>query len=143
MSNQLHLIKLAVGVDTVDELKAYQVKRYQKFRNREKVFVHITRNMPKRCEELLAGGSLYWVIKGYIRAHQQILDIQKIVIDDIPHCGIFLAKKIINTIHQPQRPFQGWRYFSADKAPLAIGDKDDINNMPEAMREELAALGLL
>lgn len=142
---QLHLIKLAVGVDTVDELKAYQKKRFQKLHNKQNVFVHITRNTPRRSEELLAGGSLYWVIKGYIRAHQKILGLKSLVIDDIPHCGIVLASEVFKTVSHPQRPFQGWRYFAPNKAPKELGDDDDddVSEMPESMRRELKKLGLL
>jgi len=146
MSNKarLHLIKLAVGVDTVDELKAYQKKRYKKLDNGQKVFVHVTRNTPRRSEELLAGGSLFWVIKGYIRAHQKILGLEKLVINDIPHCGIVLASDIIKTVSQPQRAFQGWRYLAPNKSPKDLGDdEDDISDMPERMRRELKELGLL
>ena len=62
----LNLIKLSVGTDDVADLR-----RWQRLRKKERGFsAFYTRNMPRRAEELLDGGSIYWVIKGYVRVRQ-------------------------------------------------------------------------
>ena len=137
----LHLIKLAVGVDDVAHLR-----RLQKERRRERGrYVFYTRHMPRRTEEILDGGSIYWVIKGYIRVRERILGFIPVVEDDGErYCLVRYDPKAIETIWQPKRPFQGWRYLLPKDAPgdrPAKAGKDDA--LPEAMAQELRALGLL
>jgi hypothetical protein len=107
--------------------------------------VHVTRMMPKRVEEILDGGSLYWVIKGQISARQVILDLRAVTgSDGVGRCAIVLDQKVIPVEPRPSRPFQGWRYLepaSAGRDMSAIGTFDQ--DMPEALRRELAQLGLL
>ena len=67
----LHLRKLCVGVESVEQLEAWQVRRLKQAGRLR----HDTRMMPKRRDEILAGGSLYWVIKGLMQVRQPILDI--------------------------------------------------------------------
>ncbi|HBY25154.1 MAG TPA: DUF1489 domain-containing protein, partial [Bradyrhizobium sp.] len=69
----LHLIKLAVGCDSVKELKGWVAERMATAKKKGLPLrhVHITRMTPKREEELLAGGSLYWVIRGEIAAREK------------------------------------------------------------------------
>ena len=43
---------------------------------------------------------------------------------------------------RPRRPFQGWRYLAAKEAPPDIGKGGDAG-LPDKLRRELAALGLL
>ena len=61
----LHLIKLAVGCESVKELKGWVAERMATAKKKGLPLrhVHITRMTPKRDAEILAGGSLYWVIK--------------------------------------------------------------------------------
>ena len=63
----LHLLKLCVGCDSIGDLEAW-IREKLKTRRKEgaREHVHTTRMMPKRSVELLAGGSLYWVIRGEI-----------------------------------------------------------------------------
>jgi hypothetical protein len=65
----LHLIKLAVGCESVKELKARVAERMQSSKKKGLPLrhIHITRMTPKRVDELLAGGSLYWVVQGRYR----------------------------------------------------------------------------
>ena len=60
----LHLQKLSVGTETVEDLAAWQAtKRAQ---TPDGVPRHVTRMWPKREADLLEGGSIFWVIKGVI-----------------------------------------------------------------------------
>src|SRR6185503_8588819 len=74
----LHLIKLAVGCESVKELKGWIAERMATARKKGLPLrhVHITRMTPKREEEILAGGSLYWVIRGEIAAREKIIAIE-------------------------------------------------------------------
>src|SRR6202161_881043 len=74
----LHLIKLAVGCDSVKDLKSWVAERMQtaKKKGLPQHHVHVTRMVPKRVDELLDGGSLYWVIRGEIAAREKIIAIE-------------------------------------------------------------------
>ena len=75
----LHLIKLCVGISEIAELAAWQKKRLAQQRAagvKKPVLRHLTRNTPKRAEEILDGGSLYWVIRGVVRVRQRITGIK-------------------------------------------------------------------
>src|SRR6201994_4649188 len=71
----LHLIKLAVGCESVTELKGWVAERMRtaKQKGLPRHHIHITRMTPKRDVEILAGGSLYWVIRGEIAAREKII----------------------------------------------------------------------
>lgn len=115
----LHLIKLSVGPGSLSELEDWQ-RQYlkgQRARAERPELVHITRQTPKRSGELLAGGSIYWVIKGYIVARQRLLELRPLQIGGVPHCGLVYDSEMIRVIPRPHRPFQGWRYLGPDAAP--------------------------
>ncbi len=137
----LHLIKLAVGVEDVAQLRKLQKERRRE-RGRS---VFYTRHMPRRREEILDGGSIYWVIKGYIRVRQRILGFIPVAEDDGErYCLVRYDPKLVETVWQPKRAFQGWRYLLPKDAPAdrpARASKED--KLPVAMAEELRALGLL
>ena len=97
----LHLIKLCVGADEVADLARYM-------KDRTRGVVH-TRQTPKRAEEILAGGSLYWVIKGQVLARQTVLAIETLGVKGMARCEIELESVIVLTAPQPRRPFQGWQ----------------------------------
>ena len=74
--------------------------------------IHVTRMVPKRDDEILAGGSLYWVIKGEIAAREKIIGIEPFRDKDgIGRCRIVMQPKVIAVSPRPMRPFQGWRYL--------------------------------
>lgn len=137
----LHLIKLAARATGVDDLINWQTY----VRETHGELFHTTRMMPKRVNELLDDGSIYWVIKRKIRVRQTILDIQPFTDEaGIKRCHIFLDPELIATRQQSRRPFQGWRYLLASDAPedmpmVAEGDDE----LPEHLKAELMALGLL
>ncbi len=143
----LHLVKLCVGVSAVEELQAWiDYRLEQKRRNgMEAVQTHTTRMIPKRMDELLDGGSLYWVIKGNIQVRQVLADIRPFTDKEgIRRCDLVLKPELILTEWQPRRAFQGWRYLQADDAPLDLKDNArGIAALPPKLRTELAELGLL
>lgn len=144
----LHLVKLCVGCDSIEELATWQAERLaQMKRDGEKPeLFHRTYQMPKRREELLAGGSLYWVIKGAIQARQKLMDLREGVKPDGTPCAMLILGKVLVPVRPvPRRAFQGWRYLKADEAPadLGQGKGSDLAEMPPKLRRELADLGLL
>lgn len=143
----LHLIKLCVGVTTVEELAEWIAEETALARGtgRDYQQIHTTRQTPKRADDLLDGGSLYWVIKGYVQVRQPIIDLKTVRHEDgIDYCQIHLGDQLIRTQMQPRRAFQGWRYLEAKDAPVDLsGQSGDISGMPPEMRRELASLGLL
>jgi len=136
----LHILKLCVGVNDIPELAEWQVLR---LRTVGQIW-HITRMMPRRGEEIVAGGSLYWVIKGMVAVRQRIVEIVPFQDDEgISRCKFILDKELVAVRPQPRRPFQGWRYLKDEDAPVDLPKGAVANDMPEKMRNELAELGLL
>ncbi len=108
--------------------------------------LHTTRMVPKRRDEILNGGSLYWVIKGTVQARQRVLDIRPFKDEEgISRCHLVLQPELIATRAQPRRPFQGWRYLLASDAPadLPQNELEGAAQMTPQMRRDLAELGLL
>jgi hypothetical protein len=143
----LHLIKLCVGVDTVAELAEWQAERLKRLAREKKKVEHCHRTLqtPRRRDEVLDGGSLYWVIKGFVLVRQRVLDLRPDVKDDgTACCGIVLDVELVATRAHPRRAFQGWRYLeAADAPPDARGFADSADDMPRAMREDLRELRLI
>ena len=132
----LHIIKLCVGVDSVDELRAWRKEQ----RRRGRSCVVNTRMTPKRCDEVLEGGSLYWVIKGVVRCRQVIKGIDSF--DDGPktRCEIRLHEELVLTEPLPRRAFQGWRYLDPAEAPADL-DAGLAADLPNDLTAQLRALG--
>jgi len=145
----IHLIKLAVGVEDVDHLAALQAKRIEdsKARGLSDNPRHYTRMKPKREDELLDGGSIYWVIKGAVRARQKLLAFESYRDEEgVKRCAIVLDPDLMPTQSLPHRAFQGWRYLDPLKAPSdAQGNARDGagDTLPADMVRDLEALGLL
>jgi hypothetical protein len=143
----LHLIKLAVGCDSVKDLKGWVAERMKAAKQKGLPLhhIHITRMTPKRDEEILSGGSLYWVIRGEIAAREKIIAIEPFRDrDGIGRCRLVMRPKVIAVSPRPMRAFQGWRYFREDAAPPDLGKSAaSIAAMPEPLRRELRDLGLL
>ena len=143
----LHLIKLCVGCDSVDELQGWidERLREKKRRRQPQEHIHTTRMMPKRCEELLNGGSLYWVIRGELSCRQPLVDVRPFVDGEgISRCRLVLEPKVVLVRPRVFRAFQGWRYLTAADAPADLDHAaPGSRNMPEPLRRELRELGLL
>jgi hypothetical protein len=143
----LHLVKLCVGCDSVDDLSGWIAER-KADRIRRGVStdrVHRTRQSPKRADELLDGGSLYWVIKGEIKVRETILDLRSVTDDaGISHCDIVLTGELVPVEPRRLRPFQGWRYLAAHEAPRDLASfGSGMRALPPELARELAVLGLL
>ena len=140
----LHLIKLCVGADSIQDLADWQKKRAaeRKKKGGNAEIFHLTRMTPKRADELLAGGSLYWVIKGQIAVRQRLLALKPVVREGVPHCALVLDKKLVPTMRRTHRAFQGWRYLDPSDAPRDL-KASDKSALPDTLRAELTELGLL
>jgi len=136
----LHLLKLCVGIDSVAELRHWTEIRAQK--NPKNVHAHVTRMRPSRADEVLDGGSLYWVIKGQISVRQRLIGLEDFVDSaGARRCALQLDDEIVSVVPRPCRAFQGWRYLKPEDAPAdLLGASVE---MPEELRRELSALGLL
>jgi hypothetical protein len=138
----LHLIKMAVGATDLDHLRRNRAERTAE-RGWSAVY---TRNRPRREAEVLDGGSLYWVIRGQIRARQRVLALHAERDENgRAYCLIETASEVIATLLRPFRPFQGWRYLRPVDAPSDAGGSGDLgaDAPPEVMLKELRELGLI
>jgi hypothetical protein len=141
----LHLIKLCVGVDSLEELRDWQKRKLaeKKKKGQKAELIHLTRQTPKRAGELLDGGSLYWVIKGQIAARQTLIDIRAASHKGEPHCALVYDKKLVPVLRRARAAFQGWRYLDPKDAPPDVTQPRGGKGLPEKLQQELAALGLL
>ncbi|MEM9122296.1 MAG: DUF1489 domain-containing protein [Pseudomonadota bacterium] len=142
----LHLIKLAVGAESIASMAAWQahVQSRSPKRKGTRLF-HDTRMVPKRAGDILPTGSIFWVIKGVVSVRQRIVDIEAYEAGDGRRCRLWLDPSLIETRPQPRRPFQGWRYLRPEDAPadLGAGSQTGEGDLPADMRAELMELGLL
>lgn len=132
----LHLLKLSVGVRDVAHLRAIQALRA----TAAPPLRHQTRMAPKRREELLDGGSIYWVIGGYIQVRQRLLDIIQDRWDDGTACaGLVLDPDLVPVAARALKPFQGWRYLEAGAAPEDISQATaaTADDMPPSLKAAL------
>jgi hypothetical protein len=142
----LHLLKLCVGCEAVEDLISWQAHRIAEHRaaGEDPRPVHVTRMWPKRQDELTAGGSLYWVFKGLVLGRQRILGLEpRDTGDGITRCAIRLDPEVVRTTPQPRRPFQGWRYLRPEDAPRDLVAGGALPDLPHRMLAELATLGVL
>jgi hypothetical protein len=146
----LHLLKMAVGIADIDELRRVRAARIAQHGGS---WVY-TRNQPRRVEAVLAGGSIYWVIRGQIRVRQRVIGLRSERDDKgRGYCLIEVDPGLTATLWRPWRPFQGWRYLAAADAPpdlpgtpggRLVSDmaRGAEGALPEHMIAELRALGL-
>ena len=140
----LHLKKLSVGSESLESLEAWH-REVLASRGR---IMHVTRAFPRRADEILPGGSMFWVIKGRMVARQGIARFVRVDREDGgTSCGIVLAPGLVRILAKRHRPFQGWRYLEEGDAPPDLpgqgagGGQGEA--MPQKMAQELRDLGLL
>ncbi|WP_417807529.1 DUF1489 family protein [Thioclava sp.] len=131
MADIVHLIKLCVGAEKVEDLLEWQAQRYG-----NGPAMHVTRMWPKRGDEILNGGSLYWVFKGAVLARQRVIGLEERIGEDgISRCAIILDREVVRTEAMVRRPFQGWRYLAIGDAPR---DLPKTRTREEALPRELS-----
>lgn len=134
----LHIVKLCVGADSIEDLAQWQAHQMRLLGRP----VCGTRAWPKRREEVLAGGSLYWIIKGQISVRQRIVEIAPVTDEHGERCGFYLDPELVRVSPAPRRAFQGWRYLEAEDAPPDLAAAMQAGaELPEALRRALVALG--
>ncbi|GGC57451.1 DUF1489 family protein [Chelatococcus reniformis] len=142
----LNLVKLCVGCDSIGELEQWIAERAALARRTGRVYeqLHTTRMVPKRVGEL-DGGSLFWVIRGQVACRQRLVAVRPFTDGDgIGRCHLVLDQGVVPVEPRPSRPFQGWRYLAGADAPPDLAARGaGLEAMPEDMRRDLAALGLL
>ncbi|NDU99601.1 DUF1489 family protein [Pseudoroseicyclus tamaricis] len=139
----LHLLKLSVGTEDVTDLATWQ--KLHKAQTFDGLPRHVTRMWPKRAEEILAGGSIYWVIRGLIQARQRILRLDEVDRGDgIRRCAIVLDPELHRTAIVPRKPFQGWRYLQPTDAPPDLPPGREAEEaLPPELSRALADIGVL
>ena len=141
----INLIKLSVGSESVEGLTSWVEYRAgeRKAAGLGHTHAHVTRMIPKRKEELLDGGSIYWVIKGVIQCRQKLVDIVPFTDGEgVRRCEIVMEPVLQLVRPRPRSPFQGWRYLEKKDAPPDLNENDG-GGLPLELQTELATLGLL
>ncbi len=139
----LHLVKIAQGIASPAALRQIQQRRLKSDAEGRQRLTHFTRNRPVRAEELLAGGSIYWVIRGAIAARQRLLDIAGATnAKGVQGVELVFHPDLIDTEPRRYRAFQGWRYLESGQAPPDRTAGAD-SGLPRALARELYRLGLL
>lgn len=134
----LHLIKLCVGADSVEDLADWQRRRFPGGRPR-----HVTRMRPRREAEVLAGGSLYWVIRGITLVRQRILALEAVEDGEVRRCALALDPALVRVEPRPRAPFQGWRYLEAKDAPPDLPEAAAAEPaLPPRLQHALAEMGV-
>lgn len=142
MDKHVNLLKLSVGTESVEGLMDWQASYAQRWA--DGLPRHVTRMWPKREDEILNGGSIYWVIKGMIQCRQRILRMDEVRgEDEIRRCAIVLAPEVRRTNTAPKRPFQGWRYLKPEDTPADLPEgRDQEEALPVELSQALAEIGV-
>ncbi|WP_299352413.1 DUF1489 domain-containing protein [uncultured Shimia sp.] len=142
MDKFINLVKLSVGSESVDSMSTWQATR--RAQTDDGLPRHVTRMWPKREAEILAGGSIYWVIKGAIQCRQKILRLDEVIgSDGIRRCAIVLDPTVHRTATALRRPFQGWRYLKPEDSPADLRDQTaSEDDLPVELATALAEIGV-
>ena len=131
----LHMIKLCVGCDTVEELVDWQ-----RAREPNGPWIMRTRQTPKRAAELSGGGSLFRVFRGVILCRQAILEVNTVGEGVTARCEVTLDPNPIRVTPTPRRAFQGWRYLEPKDAPADL-PQDSFGEVPTELARRLREVG--
>ena len=134
----VHLLKLCVGVDRVEQLEQWQAERAA----RGEILRHVTRNRPRRDGEVLNGGSIYWIIAGAIRVRQRIIELERVETGEGSRCGLIFDSQLIRTEPWSRRPHQGWRYLEVKDAPPDLPEGTEADDLPPELRAQLREIGV-
>ncbi len=142
MDKSIHLVKLSVGTDSVEGLAAWQATGVSA--GPDGLPRHVTRMWPKREQEILAGGSIFWVIKGQILCRQRVVRLDEVIGEDgIRRCAIVLDPDLIRVAPTLKRPFQGWRYLQFADAPVDLTEtRPNEDVLPPELSAMLAEIGV-
>ncbi|WP_372885220.1 DUF1489 family protein [Shimia sp.] len=142
MDKFVNLVKLSVGSESVETLAAWQDGRHAQ--SEDGLPRHVTRMWPRREAEILAGGSIYWVIRGAIQCRQRILRLDEVTgADGIRRCAIVLDPELLRTETALRRPFQGWRYLAPEDSPADLNDQSRAQeDLPPELANALAEIGV-
>ena len=137
----LHILKLCVGCESVEDLSDWQRQRAAELPGGHPR--HVTRMWPKRADEVLDGGSIYWIIKGNVLVRQRIIRLDPVEgADGINRCALVFDPELIRTEPAPRRPFQGWRYLKPEDAPRDLPPtRPGEETLPPELAEALAEFG--
>jgi hypothetical protein len=143
----IHILRRAFHADSIEDLAAWQKERRKEMREaggKAKTRTML-RNFPTRQEELLDGGSIYWIIKGNIRARQRVLAVEQNPDPESRRkCVLVLDSKVVPTVPFPVRARRGWRYLDPGDVPPDLADAPKGGDkLPAELAAELRELGLL
>jgi hypothetical protein len=132
----LHLTKVAYGCESVE----YLAERLSLKAAHAPAFL-TTRYLPKRHEEIVGQGSLFWIIKHQLIGRSPILGFDAL---EGGRTAIYLEPRLVLVQARPKRAHQGWRYLEGADAPPDLGEAGaGISELPPALVGELAGLGLI
>ena len=143
MADIIHLVKLSAGTESVETLVDWQGRHARRFD--DGLPRHVTRMWPKKADRILAGGSIYWVIKGLIQCRQRVLRLDAVTgSDGIERCAIVLDPALVRTAAAPRRAFQGWRYLAPPDAPPDLPQsRAQEEPLPPDLARALSEIGVL
>lgn len=136
------MMKLAVGVPSLDAFEE-RVDARRRAGNGMQVW---TRSFPKRANDIIGEGSLYWVVAGLLSARMPIITIEEDAYDDGSRCArIEVEPTLIRVSPLRMRPFQGWRYLDPAAAPADLRQvtATGIETLPPEVYRDLRELCLV
>lgn len=139
----MHLIKLSVGSESIENLAAWQSSVAAQ--GPDGLPRHITRMWPKKEADIVGNGSIYWVIQRMIQCRQEIIRFDEVIGQDgIRRCAIVLNPELHPVRPTPKRPFQGWRYLKPSDAPADInGSRRTEESLPKSLELALNDIGVI